>query len=224
MNYKNIKRMVSTVLLMVILCSCVIIPVNAYDTINGAKMVGGVGQSGNKTRYYWVNSSAFDSTWQQRAVNAMYDWCHTGTGCGVYTSVWFGKTTNQHSSVVDFQRDDDLGSSVYGKTTLYKSAGESNMIANPYSNHDNWVWAKCSINVYACNYGKSSSGQNLALTKVKKQAIFAHEIGHAFGLDDLLGTSNRNKLMYLGQYNCTVTKPTADECNGVNSLYGGYNP
>lgn len=223
MIHKNIRRAVATVLLTLVMCSFLFVSTNAYSTM-GAKMIGGVGQSGNKTRYYWVNPDVFNATWTQRAIDAMYDWCHTGTGCGVYTSVWFGRTTNQHSSVIDFQRNNDLGSAVYGKTTLYRTAGESNMITNPYSNKDNWTWAKCSINAYACNYGKSSTGQSVALTSAKKQAVFAHEIGHAFGLGDLTGNSNKNKLMYLGQFDCTVTKPTYDEYNGVNSIYGGYNP
>lgn len=46
----------------------------------------------------------------------------------------------------------------------------------------------------------------------------------AFGLGDLLGNANKNKLMYMGQFYCTATKPTNDECNGVNSKYGGFNP
>lgn len=197
---------------------------SAYATLNGRKMIGGVGSSGNNTRYYWINTSSFNTTWEQRAVTAMYEWCHTGTSCGTYTSIWFARTLNQHSSVLDFQRDDNLGQFVYGKTTLYKTAGESNMITNPYTNYDDWVWAKCTINVYSCNYGTSSSGQSIALTKPKKKAIFVHEAGHAFGLDDLLGSSNMNKIMYLGQYDCTVVSPTNDDCDGVNSLYGGYNP
>lgn len=90
--------------------------------------------------------------------------------------------------------------------------------------HKNIRRAVATVNAYACNYGKSSTGQSVALTSAKKQAVFAHEIGHAFGLGDLTGNSNKNKLMYLGQFDCTVTKPTYDECNGVNSIYGGYNP
>ncbi len=89
MIHKNIRRAVATVLLTLVMCSFLFVPTNAYSTI-GAKMIGGVGQSGNKTRYYWVNPDVFNATWTQRAIDAMYDWCHTGTGCGVYTSVWFG--------------------------------------------------------------------------------------------------------------------------------------
>ncbi|MCM1544432.1 MAG: hypothetical protein NC110_03950 [Ruminococcus sp.] len=222
---KQGMKVLSIFMLVVLFVAGAIVPASAYGTIHGYKMIGGVGSSGKKTRYYWVNPNSFNSDWQQLAVNAMYDWCHTGTkGCGVYTSVWFARTTDQHSSVVDFQKDNDLGSFVYGKTTLYKTAGESSPVENPYTNKSNWVWAKCTINTYACNSGKSSSGKDISLTKVKKQAVFAHEVGHAFGLDDLLGNGNKSKLMYIGQYDCTALKPTADECKGVNSLYGGYNP
>lgn len=48
-----------------------------------------------------------------------------------------------------------------------------------------------------------------------------HEIGHAFGLAHVSKTS---RLMYPHANTCTATRPTSDECNGVNSLYGGYNP
>ncbi len=86
---KNVKHVLTTLLVTIIIFSALFVPASAYSLLGG-KMIGGVGQSGNNTRYYWVNPNTFNSTWTQRAINAMYDWCHTGTGCGVYTSVWFG--------------------------------------------------------------------------------------------------------------------------------------
>lgn len=49
----------------------------------------------------------------------------------------------------------------------------------------------------------------------KNKGVFAHEIGHALGLDHVSGS---NKLMYDNDGR-TVYKPTSDEVNGVNHLY-----
>lgn len=200
-----------------------------YKTFDDCYMIGGVGQSGNHPRNYWVDASSgpmgLNATWRQRAVNAVYDWNHTGSaGCGVYTSVWFQQTTHQHISVLDFHRDDDLGNGFYGFTDLYLTSGEQSPMN--INNPSNWVWGKCRINVYYCNNGRSIDGNNedrSLPTPAKKRAIFEHEMGHVMGLDDLLEEYS-NKLMAKFQFHCTATKPTTCECSGINHLYGGYNP
>ena len=186
---------------------------SAYNTWYGGKMIGGIGQSGNNTRYYWFNTSNFNSTWQNRIDDAMYAWCHTGTqGCGVYTSAWFYRTTTQSYSVIDFHSS-TLPNNVCGITTFYVGTGSSSVQVYPASSAQNWTWAKIRLATTFCDSG--------VLTSTQKIAMVEHEIGHAFGLGHV---NNTACLMYPKANICTANKPTSDECYGINSLYGGYAP
>ena len=216
------KRLLAGIMTVALFCFSLSIVAGAYSTWTPAKMIGGVGQSGNHTRYYWIDpDSSFSSTWQQRIINAAYDWNHTGSqGCGVYTSVWIQKTTNKHSSVIDISKV-SLPFSFYGGTTHYTEAGNPNssIDLDIPSQRQNWVWTDIIINVKLCNEG-NSNGQGV-LTAPQKRAVVEHEMGHAFGLRDYSGVY---KIMHPFGNSCLATQPSADDCYGVNSLYGGYNP
>ena len=182
--------------------------VYAYNTYGGSKMIGGVGSSGNYTRYYWCDATTLSTTWQNRVVSAMTAWCNTGSqGCGVYTSVWFNRTYVKSGSVIDIYSA-NLSSGYYGYTEFYKGSGPSSIRIYPSSsNPQNWVWAKIKIDTTDADYDMSNT--------TRKKTLIEHEIGHAFGLDHILNTA---RLMYPDPFSWTATQPTADE------LYGGYNP
>lgn len=217
MKKKNIfKRIVSIVLAFGLLSGMSLqfsTAASAYETWGSNKLVNGVGQSGNYTRGYWMETNTSNSGWQDRVEDAMYAWCHTGSqGCGVYTSVWFIKTAKS-SSVMDFY-DSSLEEGTLGLTTHYAQAGNYESKVYPWnaSSGLNWVWAMIEID-------EAQSG--VYLTETQKLAMVEHEIGHAFGLAHV---NNPAVLMYPYADVCTATRPTADDCYGVNSLYGGYNP
>ncbi len=213
------KKFISVLLTLLIICSSISVfglSASAYSTWNNSKMINGVGQSGNLTRYYWYDTTSLNSTWKSRVENAMYAWCHTGSeGCGTYTSVWFKSTTTKSSSVIDFYASNNLGNGVYGLTSLYTGTGANSVQVFPHSTPTNWVWAKIELATNTCDTG------TYKLTTVQKKAMIEHEIGHAFGLAH---TSNSSVLMYPYADVCTATEPKNDDCNGVNYLYGGYNP
>lgn len=184
----------------------------AYE-VYGPKMIGGVGQSGNYTRCYWYNTNSVPSEWQNRIDNSMNAWCNTGTnGCGIYTSVWFTRSTVKSNSVVDFYTTNDLPIGVFAITSFFTGTGTNSAQIYPYDDLKNWVWAKIEI----CN-GYSDG----FLTSTQRLALVEHEIGHAFGLDH---TTNPKVLMHPFADECVASRPTKDDCKGVNSIYGGYNP
>ena len=191
---------------------------NAYSTWGSSKMTGGVGQSGNYTRCYWYDTDSLNTSWRNRIDTSMTAWCNTGSqGCGVYTSVWFTRTTTKSNSVIDFYETSSLPTGVYGLTSLYTGTGSSSKRVYPTSSSPiNWVWAKIQISASTCN------SEDYALTATQKRAMVEHEIGHAFGLAHV--TKAKSRLMYPYADECTASRPTKYECNGINSLYGGYNP
>ena len=188
-------------------------PAIAYNTFSGSKMINGVGSSGNYTRYYWVDTSSLNSTWRTRIDTGMYNWCHTGSqGCGVYTSIWFNKTTTKSSSVIDFYYA-LLPGGLLGYTQFYTGSGINSTEIFPYNNPQNWVWSKITI---------SSLADSGIYNNTKKLIIVEHELGHAFGLAHV--STSYYSLMHPTIGTVSADKPTADDCYGVNSLYGGYNP
>lgn len=212
------KKIKKTFLICLVILSLILsqsFAASAYVKIGSYQLSGGVGQSGNKTRYYWYDTNSFDSTWQSRVNQAMSDWCHTGSqGCGVYTSVWFKRTTTKSSSVVDCYSSNSLGTGVLGVTSFYKGTGSNSVQIAP--SKSNWVWAK--IMIATSRLDK----MNPAYTNAKKIAVIEHEIGHAFGLDE--NNSKTGSIMCQTSSGRTAVRPSADDCNGVNSIYGGYNP
>lgn len=175
-------------------------------------MRGGVGQSGNFTRGYWIDSSV-SAAWKDIAASGIKAWSNTGSsGCGVYTSVWFTENSKANSVIDVYNRYVDIDA--YGCALFFAVAGDYNSGYEAYllNYRKDWVWTQILIDESFCNYD---------LTYSQKLSVFEHEVGHTFGLAHV---ENRNLLMHPYGNECLATRPTADECNGVNYLYGGYNP
>lgn len=210
------KRYKKGLMILVLVVSIIISQVfvaSAYVKIGSYQLSGGIGQSGNKTRYYWYDTSSFSSNWQSRVEEAMTAWCNTGSqGCGVYTSAWFKRTTTKSSSVIDCYSSSSLGSGILGVTTFYTGTGTNSVQIAP--SKSNWVWAKIRI--------ATSTIDDLSYSKAKKRAVIEHEIGHAFGLDE--NNSMPSSIMCQAGSGRTAVKPSTDDCKGINSIYGGYNP
>ncbi len=218
MNFRKkiLKKIVSLILCLTLSFSIVSIvspSVGAYATFSGSKMINGVGQSGNRTRYYWYDTSSLDSAWLTRISNAVTAWSNTGTqGCGVYTSVWMKRTTTKSSSVIDFYNG-SIGNCIVGITSFYTGTGSNSVQIHPDKSPQDWVWAKIILDTQLSDLG--------ILTATQKNVLPAHEIGHAFGLAHVTNTA---VIMHKNADEWTASRPTSDDCRGVNYLYGGYNP
>ncbi len=81
---------------------------------------------------------------------------------------------------------------------------------NPRSTSGNWDHAKLFLNAYYTNYSTYTSSMITAAA--------AHEIGHAFGFEDLYG-SNDDKLMWWNGDTRTVCGITSDEVTGIRTIY-----
>lgn len=178
----------------------------AYNTL-GYRLSGGVGNSGNNTRYYWLDSSATPYT---SIINsAMYSWNHTASNPGVRTPIWFQPVASKTNSVMDIYVSSASNSSANGYTTFFAQA-HSSTTANPRS--QNWVW--CKVSVYAGNF---SGSNHTGARNITMQSTFAHEMGHVFGLDHT--TTSSTVMCPAATRNSSVLGPRTDDCNGINALY-----
>lgn len=91
------KKIISFTLAITLLCACAL-SANAYVLI-GKKLSGGVGNSGNNTRYYWLSNGSQKYTSTINA--AMYSWNHTASTPGVTTKIWFQPVSSKTNSVMD---------------------------------------------------------------------------------------------------------------------------
>ena len=84
------------------------------------------------------------------------------------------------------------------------------------SNYNDWTWAKIVL-VANVQSGQTKSNFNL-ITDYHKQGTIAHELGHAFGLND---SNTGNGYRVLTQYSSgrIVNSPFPDDLIGINHLY-----
>ena len=190
-------------LLTLFLFGFISVPGFAYNTFSGHVLRGGVGNSGNNTRYYYLDSSA--SGYSMIIDAAVNTWNNTKDNPGVTTPIWFKKTTTKSSSVMDYYAKNSSDTSVLGETLLYSGSGSNSVKINP--NQSNWTWGKVLI------YKNSISG----MTTTKKQGVVAHEMGHVMGLAH--NNTDPKTIMCQTKYGRSVYRPAKDDCHGINYLY-----
>lgn len=200
------KKILSLTLAITLLCACAF-SANAYVLI-GKKLSGGVGNSGNNTRYYWLSNGAQKYTSTINA--AMYSWNHTASTPGVTTKIWFQPVASKTNSVMDIYIYKNT-ESVLGETFFYGTAHDNNSEIDPSKN--NWIW--CKVYLYTNNF----SGDNLTTsTGHTLRSTAAHEMGHVFGLDE--NNSKPRTIMAQAKVRKTsVQGPAKDDCNGINAMY-----
>lgn len=117
-------------------------------------------------------------------------------------------TSNYSSATLKFivdSYDDDRWAAVINH---YDS---NNNYFLPRSTPGDWSYARLYFNAYDTNQSTYTSSE--------LKAIAGHEIGHAFGLEDLTLTSDRYKLMWwqVGPY--LASGITTDEINWIRTIY-----
>lgn len=171
----------------------------------GFRLTSGVGDWGNSTQYYWIDSSASGET--SRINDSMSAWVHTGHILS--TPISFRKTTNKPSSVMDIYKRNYFPYSEHtlGIARFYKSGSE----VKPYE--ENYSWTKILIN--APNYNEFND--------FYKRGTLAHEMGHAFGLahnnaegDSIMCQLDSGEPGDAKRY---VNTPDLGSLYGINSLY-----
>ena len=201
-----IKKLMNIILAVVLISVCAV-SANAYVII-GKRLVGGVGNSGNNTRYYWLSNGAQNYTSTINA--AMYSWNHTASTPGVTTKIWFQPVASKTNSVMDIYIYNNTEGAL-GETFFYGTAHDNTSKINPI--YVNWTWRK--IYLYTNNFSattlRSSSGHTLESTT-------AHEMGHVFGLNE--NNSKPSTIMAQATTRKTsVQGPAKDDCNGINAMY-----
>lgn len=201
------NKAIKVLVLLLAILSCFNMHVSAY-CLFGNKLVGGVGNSGKNTRYYWLSDSA--QTYTSTINAAMYSWNHTATSPGVTTPIWFEPVGSKTYSVMDIYTS-SVKIGAYGSTSFYSTSYDNTSSIEP--EESNWRW--CQIYLYTEYFSGtnliSSSGHTL-------QSTVAHEMGHVFGLDE--NNSNENTIMAQAKNRSeSVVGPAKDDCRGINAIY-----
>lgn len=196
------KKLLRTVTVLACFMFIINISASAYVTMGNHVLNGGVGNYGYSKRNFYITSSASGYSSQIRA--AMSDWIYTTSRLGITTPISFVETSTQKSSVMDIYAG-SYTSYPYNSANAWTEFWIYSTQVSPHS--QNWGWNK----IYLNSYNMSS------YSSTTKKGVVAHEMGHAFGLNE--NNSNRNSVMCQMGSGRAVTASTADDLNGINYLY-----
>ena len=162
--------------------------------------IGGKFSRGVSNTCYYVDSTA--SAYTTRINAAANNWVNTGHG---WNPIYMTPVSSNYLTHMDF----------YGKTTSFwgdsNIRGETRMFTNSgqditsKAHNTNWMYAEIYVNTSV-----------VSTNTIQTQGTFAHEMGHAFGLDHV---SNVNALMHRYSNERLTHVVSLDEHNGINALY-----
>lgn len=186
-----------------------------YYTLNG-----GVGNYGQNTRYYYIDSSCNSGNIPAYIAEAWNDWVYTSAVPGVTTSISVRATTTQASSSFDFQYvESSTHHTLDAWTEHYRYNDFISINAWTGAPSANWGWSK--INLNAKRFEKLPGYDSNTNLNVQKY-ILAHEIGHAMGLWHISYAEATEPTIMLDLSDSNLT--TIDRCqvfdlNNINVLY-----
>lgn len=168
----------------------------AWNTFHQHKLTYGVGNYGNSTQRYWIDTSASEFT--TAINNAMNDWKNTTSFWGITTPIWYTVTTTKSSSRMDIYQDGSGQTVWWGRTRQYNGT----TVIDP--DVTNWVWGRIDVSSDYSNY-----------PGLRKQTI-AHEMGHVMGL----AHTSMQVLMNTVIVNLTtINRAQPNDLDGINYLY-----
>lgn len=196
---KHFFRLLAVVMIALVALAGTSTPAQAFTTYYNNKLVYGVGGGGQR---YWIASTA--SSYTSYADNAMANWINTSTRIGVWTPLYWTKTTTKSSARMEIHGVNFPSETYCGVASFYKSGAAVYPWLGP---NRNWAWGKIDINTPLFNGSHCSN----------RQGIVSHEMGHVFGLNHMTGTSSPVMYQYIAS--TTVKWATVDDADGINWLY-----
>lgn len=205
-NKKIVMKKVLVIFILTSIISCItsnryIYAAAPYVYFRGRHYLeGGVGKYGYGTRYYWI-SSKFSGYLYNCAKDAMLDWSKNSK---MIDCKYASKKSESVLNMYCINDGEDSGINAY---TIHKRGVLS--FVNP--DEKNWKYGQIYYNL---DNGLSTS--NLKDRK-KIISVFAHEIGHCFGLNE--NNTNSKSIMCQAGYGRRVTSVQSCDFAGVHRLY-----
>ena len=161
---------------MIVLAICLGLP----SMVNAAERISWNGRlSAGKDIYYWIDPSC---TYTVSIPNAVKKIRYPS---GMWNPIVLNKTSTKSYSKMDFYEYNDISSTTYAYTKLYKAKtnGTENIAYLSELDSIEWVYGKIYIN-----------DGNMAVDNDLKSTIILHEICHVYGGKDV--SDNPNTIMY----------------------------
>ena len=154
-----------------------------FFTHNNNKLVGGIGNSGQ--RQYWISPDigVTTSAYQSFIINAMNEWNNTSSILN--TPFNFAQTTSKSDSEIEFHARKNYfdNPDTLAQTVHYHFNGLLSKLPDLFS----WDWA---IITHSADKMDSLQASPPFSAQDKRKSVFSHEIGHAIGLDHSHPTSS----------------------------------